>query len=152
MYLRVKRSSPRAVLPSFAYPGDAGMDLVTVKTEELAPGEARDLSTGLHVELPIGFWARITGRSSTMRKRGLLVNEGIIDNGYRGELFVYVKNLTADPVVVEAGARLAQLILQPIIRPEILECEELAESVRGSAGFGSSGLTTSLEPQEESVA
>lgn len=139
MFLRIKRIHPDAVLPEFAYPGDAGMDLTTVEHVILGPNEASDLSTGLRIELPVGYWARITGRSSTMRRRGLLVNEGIIDNGYRGELFIYVRNLNGHDVAVEPGARLAQLILHPLATPEVLEVGELAESHRGSKGFGSSG-------------
>jgi dUTP pyrophosphatase len=146
MDLRVKRTHERAVLPSFAYPGDAGVDLTIVKGGIIEPHTGRDLPTGLRVELPEGFWGRITGRSSTLRKRGLLINEGIIDQGYRGELFVYCYNPNGSPIPVESGARLAQLILAPIVVPQIVEVDELAESARGTNGFGSSGLVHNYEP------
>lgn len=144
MWLRVKRLDERAVLPSFAYPGDAGMDLTIIEGATLGPGEALDLATGLAIELPLGFWGRITGRSSTLRKRGLLVNEGVIDQGYRGPLFVYVKNLNGSTKTIEPGDRLAQLIVAPIVRPEVVETEALGDSIRGSNGFGSSGLSVPI--------
>lgn len=145
MLLRVKTTHPDAVIPAFAYPGDAGMDLTVVEHVILAPGEACDLATGLRIELPVGYWARITGRSSTMRKRGLLVNEGIIDNGYRGELYVFVKNLNGHDAFISPGDRLAQLILHALVTPEIKVVDELAPSHRGEAGFGSSGSGGSIK-------
>lgn len=148
MYLRVKRTDPRAILPSFAYPGDAGVDLTTIRGGIIEPHSGTDLPTGLRIELPVGYWARITGRSSTLRRRGLLVNEGIIDQGYRGELFVYVYNPNGSPVPVERFARLAQLILAPIVMPVVLEVDTLAESVRGTKGFGSSGANGSVTPEQ----
>lgn len=144
MRLLVKRLDPRAILPSFAYPGDAGMDLTVIEPVTLKPGAAADVPTGLAVELPLGFWGRITGRSSTLRKRGLLVNEGVIDQGYRGPLFVYVKNLNGRTAEVLPGDRLAQLIVAPLVRPEVVETEALGESVRGDNGFGSSGLRVNV--------
>ena len=140
MMLRVKRLDPRAILPAFAYPGDAGMDLTVIEAVTLKPGEAADVPTGLAIELPLGFWGRITGRSSTLRKRGLLVNEGVIDQGYRGPLFVYVKNLNGRTQQVKPGDRLAQLIVAPLVRPQVMEVEVLGDSIRGDQGFGSSGL------------
>lgn len=140
MFLRIQRTDDRAVIPGYTYAGDAGMDLTVIEHVILGPGEAADLATGLRIELPPGYWGRITGRSSTMRRRGLLVNEGIIDNGYRGELYVYVRNLNGHDAVIEPGDRLAQLIVHTLQRPEVLEVERLAESDRGDKGFGSSGL------------
>lgn len=144
MRLLVKRLDTRAVMPSFAYPGDAGMDLTVIEPITLKPGMAADVPTGLSIELPLGFWGRITGRSSTLRKRGLLVNEGVIDQGYRGPLFVYVKNLNGRTAEVKPGDRLAQLIVAPLVRPEVMEVEELGASVRGNNGFGSSGLRVNI--------
>lgn len=142
MDLRVVLLHPDAVLPQYAYPGDAGADLSIIGSHWLEPNEGKDLPTGIKIEAPVGFWTRIVGRSSTLRKRSLWVNEGIIDNGYRGELFVYVRNVSASAVRIERGARLAQIILAPIVRPEIVAVDALSESARGTNGFGSSGTTT----------
>ena len=144
MFLRVKVTHPDALVPSFAYPGDAGMDLAVVEHVVLGPGEAADLATGLRIELPVGYWARITGRSSTLRRRGLLINEGIIDNGYRGDLYVYAKNLNGHDAIIMPGDRLAQLILHPLTTPEVITVDDLAPSHRGEAGFGSSGAGGSI--------
>jgi len=131
---------PDEYLPRQAYPGDAGMDLHVYGEHTLGPGESRDLPSGIAAEFPPGFYGRITGRSSTLRRRGLFVNEGIIDAGYRGELMSYITNRNAVAVVVEDGSRLAQVILQPVIGAESLWADELSTALRGTAGFGSTGL------------
>ena len=141
MITKVKRLNDDAFLPGYGYPGDAGMDLAVVGSFVLNPGESRDLPTGIAVELPPGYWARITGRSSTLRKRGLFVNEGVIDEGYRGELLVYVTNRQSTPVVINHGDRLAQLILHPVHQAPPEWADELSPSARGANGFGSTGFT-----------
>ena len=129
-----------AVEPSFAYEGDAGMDLAVQGEHRIMPDERIDLPTGVAVQLPEGYYARLVGRSSTLRKRGLFVFEGIIDQGYRGPLFVYVENKTRTPIVVADGSRIAQIIVQPIVQPVLTKVDQLDDSERGAKGFGSSGL------------
>lgn len=130
-----------ARIPERKYVGDAGVDLVTSQEVVVPPGEFRDVPTGLRIGLPPGFYARITGRSSTLRKRGLLVSEGIIDNGYTGPLFSGVWNLTSEPVTIAVGERVAQLILHPITAVPFLQVNDIVSADgRGSNGFGSSGL------------
>jgi dUTP pyrophosphatase len=116
------------------------MDLGVQGNHRILPGERVDLPTGVAVELPEGYYARLVGRSSTLRKRGLLVFEGIIDQGYRGPLFVYVTNMTTTAVEVMDGSRIAQLIVTPIVQPTLHQVESLGTSERGANGFGSSGL------------
>lgn len=140
MKLKIKRLHPDAVIPSYAYLDDCGADLVVVEGGTLAPGEAKDFPIGLAVEAPLGYWFLIHGRSSTLRKRGLYINPGIIDNGYRGPLYVYARNDNSHTVVVEPGDRLAQMILLPYVQPVIEVVEELGETARGEGGFGSTGL------------
>lgn len=139
METKVKLLHNEALLPQYGYPGDAGMDLSVVGDHLLSPGESRDLPTGVAVELPTGHWARITGRSSTLRKHGLFINEGVIDEGYRGELLVYVTNRQSTPVTVHTGDRLAQLILHPVVHAPSEWADELSPSDRGANGFGSTG-------------
>ena len=133
-----EKLGPNAVLPTRGYPDDAGLDLYAESSAIIDGGQFKDISMGVAVSLPDGYWARITGRSSTLRQRGLLVNEGIIDTGYTGPLYAGVKNLSLDPVSVMRGERIAQLILH---RNIILEPQwgQVKESERGSNGFGSSG-------------
>ena len=125
-------------IPVRHYSGDCGHDLFVAAHTVIPPGEFRDVSTNVRCELPYGTWGLIIGRSSTFRKRRLLVIPGIIDNGYRGELFTAVFNMNGSDAVLDAGDRLAQLIIMPLVTPRI-EVGEVNDSDRGDKGFGSTG-------------
>lgn len=125
-----------------AYDGDAGFDLVTAKDHEVEGGSYSLVPCEVRVEFPDGYWGWITGRSSTIQNFGLLVLPGIIDTGYRGELFVAVLNLNQTPVTVSAGQRIGQLIMmknhtQEFDPEQVLALDE--STSRGANGFGSSG-------------
>ena len=127
--------------PYKKYAGDAGWDLFVSRPVDILPGETVDVHTDIKISMPPKTYARITGRSSTLRKLGLLVYEGIIDNGYTGEMFVCVHNLGKETFHVEKGMRLAQMIFGTI---EDIRWSELPEikadpRKRGDAGFGSTG-------------
>jgi len=140
--LLVAVTGPGGQLPTKTREGDAGYDLYVSK-DTWVPAEAFvDIHCGISVQLPAGMWGRITGRSSTLRKRGLLVNEAVIDNGYIGPIYTGVWNLSTRQVTVRAGERLAQLVLHPIATAEVqlVVADELhSRDGRGDAGFGSSG-------------
>lgn len=127
--------------PQRFHDGDAGFDLVCSEGAVIKPGAFRDIDCGIHVEMPVGVWALITGRSSTLRERGLMVAQGIIDNGYRGPLFAGVWNLRQETVRVAEGERLAQFIPYELTaaRLEWRQVRNLNGSDRGHAGFGSTG-------------
>jgi dUTP pyrophosphatase len=127
-------------LPIRAYPGDAGGDLTCTENVWVDPGQVVDVATGLAMQLPDGWWGWITARSSTLRRRGLRIEAGIIDNGFRGPLFVCVHNVSPVPVQVCHGDRLAQLILLPLAAWSPQRVEQLSDSDRGTNGFGSSGI------------
>lgn len=143
-----------AQMPTQGYSDDAGFDLYVTKDTTIPapprPGDAQahqnpafvDVPCGVRVQLPHGTWALITGRSSTIRNRGLLVVNSIIDAGYRGEYFAACQNMTTHPVQVKAGERIAQFIILPALAAQYrpVEVAELAPSERGAAGFGSSGV------------
>lgn len=126
-------------LPTRAYTGDAGWDLYVSESVWVPAGQFRDIPCGVGVALPEDTWGMLTGRSSTLRNRGLLVHQGVIDQGYRGPLFAGVFNLGPDATLVEAGARIAQLIVIPMHDHQVEYVDRLRPGVRGSAGFGSSG-------------
>lgn len=133
-------------LPTRAHAGDAGYDLYAAEDAVIPWNQFKDIHCGVRVALPEGVWGRIVGRSSTTRSRGLLVTEGIIDTGYRGELYIGVRNLADRQVTVHAGERIAQLILCPNLAPDYRarwasadEFDAIPHDGRGSAGFGSSG-------------
>ena len=126
--------------PTRAMPGDAGFDLYCQEDKvRIAPGEFRDIHCGVRAQLPEGWWGMLTGRSSTLRKKGLLVHTGVIDNGYRGPLFAGVWNLTNHEVFVCRGERVAQFIPIPIFPGLVAVVDSLEVSERGARGFGSSG-------------
>lgn len=127
--------------PRHHYAGDAGYDLVVSERRVIDPGEFVDVPCGICVELPPGVWAMVTGRSSTLRKRQLLVAQGVIDQGYRGPMFAGCQNLGRESEVVDVGDRIAQLIpfQQETARLRTEWAEALAPSDRGEAGFGSTG-------------
>lgn len=130
-----------AKAPYKKHAGDAGWDLFVSRPCEIAPGETADVHTDIKINMPPYLYARITGRSSSLRNYGLLVNEGIIDNGYTGEMFVCVHNVNDKPVKIEKGMRLAQILFHTIEDVRWSEVEEIkaAPGKRGDNGFGSTG-------------
>lgn len=136
-----KRLTPDAKIPTRSLDGDAGFDLFVSERTVLAPHAFTDVPAGVAVAFPPGVWGRICGRSSTIRKRSILVAEGIIDNGYTGPLYAGCWNLNDHEVVIEAGDRVAQLIPFQLVSTGVPweEVDELPVTARGSAGFGSTG-------------
>jgi dUTP pyrophosphatase len=131
-----------AVVPGRAYPGDAGLDLSACERLELGPGERGVAHTGVAVAVPEGYAGFVQPRSGLARRHGItIVNApGLIDSGYRGELQVTLLNTDAEQAfVVEPGMRIAQLVVLPVAHAELVEVDELPDSARGTAGFGSSG-------------
>ena len=127
--------------PFKKYSGDAGWDLFTSEECTIQPGETKDVHTGIRIQMPPFLFARITGRSSSLRKHKLLINEGIIDRGYTGELFVCVHNLGKESVTVKKGDRIAQILfhlIEDVRWSEVDEIKPLAGE-RGANGFGSTG-------------
>lgn len=140
--LNIKRLYDDVVLPSYAYTGDAGLDLRSHEDVELKPFERKLVSTGLAVAIPDGYAGFVQPRSGLAAKLGLsIVNTpGLIDAHYRGELKVILINLDADSTVsLQKGERIAQLVIQKVPEVELVEVDELDETDRGTGGFGSSG-------------
>ena len=142
MELRFTKLTDAAVVPTRAHPGDAGLDLYSTEIAHLGPGERWSVGTGIAVEIPEGHAGLVLPRSGLAREHGIaLVNSpGLIDAGYRGEIRVLLLNTDpAETVRIEAGARIAQLVVTPVAIAEPVEAAELSESVRGEGGFGSTG-------------
>ena len=142
MQLRIQKLRPDAVLPAYAHGPleDAGMDLCAVEDATLEPGVPCTVATGLSVEIPPGYEAQVRPRSGLALRHAIAMPNapGTIDPGYRGELRVILLNLGREPYTVRAGDRIAQMIVARYEAVEWVE-GELADSARGTGGFGSSG-------------
>jgi dUTP pyrophosphatase len=140
MKIPIKRLHAEAILPHYAHGPleDAGLDLRAVERVVLSPGVSQAVPTGIAIELPPGYEAQVRPRSGMALKHSVTVNFGTIDPGYRGEIRVIMFNLGRTDYVVEAGDRIAQLV---VAHYESIEWEEgeLGDSTRGVGGFGSSG-------------
>jgi dUTP pyrophosphatase len=140
--LAVQRLRDEAVVPERAYPGDAGLDLVSCERLVIAPGERAVVGTGIAVAIPDGHAGLVVPRSGLAARHGIgIVNApGLVDSGYRGEVrVVLVNHDLAEAFTVEPGMRIAQLVVVPVAVAQPLDVDELPETQRGVAGFGSSG-------------
>lgn len=141
--LPIKRLDPTVELPSYAYDGDAGLDLRSNEDVTLAPFERRLVGTGLAVAIPEGYAGFVQPRSGLALREGLSManTPGLIDAHYRGELKVCAINLDPSKSIhIERGERIAQLVIQQVPVISLLEVDELDETDRGTGGFGSSGV------------
>lgn len=139
----IRRLDPSVPMPSYAYEGDAGLDLCAAESVTLAPFERRLIPTGIAIALPDGYAGFVQPRSGLAIKQGLsMVNTpGLIDAHYRGELKVIAINLDAhEDIHIQRGDRIAQLVIQAVPAVTLVEADELDETDRGAGGFGSSGV------------
>lgn len=143
MELKVKILRPGAGLPARATPGSAGYDLCLCAQEALLipPGEIRSASAGIAIELPQDTVGLVFGRSGLGIKHGIVPANavGVIDSDYRGEILVGLINHSAEAYTIQPGERMAQLVILPVLTPEIVPVQTLSESTRAQGGFGSTG-------------
>jgi dUTP pyrophosphatase len=127
--------------PKVGHPGDVGLDMATTAPAVCDPHTVTYIPLGIKVRLPDGVWGYIVGRSSAMRKHGVWVVQGVIDNGYTGPLFAGVVPVGHQEVTIPAGVRIAQMLLLPMLerQPKIEWVLNLPETERGDNGFGSTG-------------
>lgn len=136
------RLTNNAPVPFYATAGAAGFDIAANETVTINPGHWVPVATGLHIQLPVEQELQIRSRSGIAKKDGLVVHQGIgtIDSDYRGEIFVMLRNTGLKARTVNRGDRIAQGVIAPVIRVEFEVVEKLDDTVRGDAGFGSSGV------------
>lgn len=139
MKIRVKKLHPNAQIPNIAHVGDAGCDLFATESLILKPGERGQVSTGIAMEIPLGYVGLIWDKSGISHKGGIKTLGGVIDSGYRGEFLVGVINLGKETYIFEKGNKIAQLLIQKIETPIFEEVKELSDTNRGGDGFGSTG-------------
>lgn len=139
MELKIKKLHAGAQMPTYAHEGDAGLDLIAVQSLTIPAGGRVVVPVGIAVEIPDGFVGLVWDKSGLATIHGLKTVGGVIDSGYRGELKVGVVNLNKEDYVIDAGQKIAQLLIQRIERVTVLEVAELSGTVRGEGGFGSTG-------------
>ena len=142
--MKVRINSLSGIYPSYETEGSAGMDIRAYLDQPviIKPGERKMIPTGLFMEFEPGYEVQIRARSGLAAKHGIgLVNGvGTIDSDYRGEILVALINLGQDAFAVENGDRIAQMVISPIVQAEIESADELSDTVRGTGGFGSTGV------------
>src|SRR3989344_7366516 len=138
MKLKIKKLYDQAILPSYAHEGDAGMDLFSAHDYVLAPGDRTLVETGISVEVPEGYELQIRPRSGLALKHGLsIVNSpGTVDSSYRGEVGVICINLGNEPIKIEKGKKVAQMVFKKIETVKFEEVPQLDDTSRGEGGFG----------------
>lgn len=138
MKLKVKKLRPEAKLPTRAHHDDAGLDIYCCEDVTLLPHETTKIPTGIAYEVPEGYVGLIWDKSSVGGK-GIKTLGGVLDSGYRGELFVPLHNLHNVPHTFEAGHKIAQMLIQKVELWDVEESDELSETKRGTGAFGSTG-------------
>ena len=140
MKLKVKRLTETSRLPEKAFPTEAGFDVFADEAVTIHNGETVAVSTGIALEIPDGYYGRLKARSGLTLNSPLRVLEGTIDSSYRGEVKVMADVKKDCTYHVPKGAKIAQLIIQPLPQFEVVEVDELSQSDRGENGFGSTGV------------
>lgn len=141
MQLKVKRmeKAKDIKLPNFHHEGDAGCDIRAAEEATIQPDEIKGVSTGLKVQIPQGYAGLIWEKSGLAFKHGIKTCAGVIDSGYRGEVKVALLNAGDEPYTFARGDKIAQMLIQKVEIPEVVEVGELDDSSRGEGGFGSTG-------------
>ncbi len=129
---------PGAILPTRAHPTDAGLDLYAPRTVLIPARGSAVVDTGVHVSLPERTVGMLKSKSGLNVKKNIL-GEGVIDEGYTGPIVVKLYNQGDEDVTIEAGQKLIQLVILPILTPELELADSLDETDRGAGGFGSTG-------------
>ena len=141
MRISIRRLDPGLPLPAAQHDGDAGLDLYAAETVTLAPGARALVPTGIALAIPPGFAGFVLPRSGLALRHGVTVlnTPGLIDAGYRGEVKALLINHGQEPVTLNRGDRIAQLVVQRVEHVTLAPVRELAPSTRGAGGFGSTG-------------
>ncbi len=141
--VQIKKLRPDAVIPAYMTEHAAGLDLCAAIDAPIAiaPGSRAAISTGLAIALPPGFEGQVRPRSGLAKNHGLTVVNapGTIDSDFRGAVTILLINHGSEPVTIEPGHRIAQLVIAPVVQAELVEVEDLDATARGAGGFGSTG-------------
>lgn len=142
MKLKVKRIDEEAIIPKYVHSTDSGMDIYSIENKVIKPGETVLIKTGLKIELPPNTEAQIRPKSGIALKNSVTVlnTPGTIDEGFTGEICIILINHGKEDYKVNKGEKIAQMVIQPVIRVDIEEVHDIQNTSRGEGGFGSTGL------------
>jgi dUTP pyrophosphatase len=139
----IKKLRPDAIVPAYQTANAAGLDLCAALDEPVTiqPGKRMAISSGLAMAIPEGYEGQVRPRSGLARDHGItcLNSPGTCDADYRGPITILLVNHGQEPVTIEPGHRIAQLVIAPVVQAELVETDELSDTARGSGGFGSTG-------------
>ena len=138
--LEVLKLAPNAVVPTRGSAFAAGLDLYAIEGKVVPRGSRALIRTGLAIAVPNGHYARIAPRSGLALNSGIDVGAGVVDSDYRGEVCVLLFNFGENDFLVAEGMRVAQMIVEKILVPSVVEVAQLSETFRGKDGFGSTGI------------
>lgn len=138
-----------AIMPQRAHKQDAGLDLFSREEKVILPGESAVFDTGVHVELPAGTFGKLESKSGLYIKYDIICAGGTLDEGYTGSIHVKLYNMGTKPYMVRKGQKIVQMVVIPILSPELELVDHLEETERGSNGFGSTGHFASIGTTSE---
>ena len=139
VFVKFTRLNPNAVPFAYSRPNDACMDMYAVDDCTIAPKSTMIVHTGIAVEIPHGYEGIVRGRSG-LASKGVSVHVGTVDETYRGDVGVIITNNMSEPLEIQAGNRIAQFTVKPVLKVELEEVKELSSTERGTKGYGSSGI------------
>lgn len=139
MELKIKKLHPNLKIPKYAHTGDAGFDLYVPEEVTIKPGERLSIPLGIAMEIPEGHAGLLLDKSGLSHRHGLKSFGGVIDAGYRGELHAGIMNLGKESYTLQAGDKIIQMLIMPVVCVDIVETDNLSNSSRGIGAFGSSG-------------
>lgn len=137
---KVKKLHEDAIIPTKAHESDSGWDLYILGDIEIKPKETVIIPTGIAIKLPPFYEAQVRPRSGVTSKTKLRVQLGTIDNDYTGDIGIIVDNIGDEPIALNGGYKLAQLVVQQLPNTVIEVVDDLEHGIRGDKGFGSSGV------------
>jgi len=147
MKVKIKKLHSDAIIPKYQTSGSAGFDIHAIQHTEVYPGETKILKTGLSFEIPEGYELQIVPRSGVSVKTKLRISNspGTVDSDFRGEVGIIVDNVDFHsdkrvPYIIKVGDRIAQGKITPVVQATFIEVNDLEETERGEAGFGSTGI------------
>ena len=141
--VKIKKLDPAAIVPEYAHSGDAAFDVFALKDTQIAARDRAIISTGFAMEFPVGYVGLVWDKGGPPAKFGLTTMAGVIDSGYRGEILIVMYNTANTRYTFKRGDKVAQILIQPVVRGKIVQADQLSATSRAAGRFGSTGTRKS---------